>query len=448
MKTVIMAGGRGTRISSVASDIPKPMIKIEGKPVLEHELECLRDQGFTDIILTVSHLGSIIMDYFGDGSGISPATGKPFGVHIEYYFEKEPLGNAGALFKIKDKLDSDFLLLNADAVFDVDFNRFVAFHNQHGGLVTLFTHPNSHPYDSGLIIVDKKYSVEQWLAKEDDRPKYYRNRVNAGLHVINPLILDQSGIDADKVGTLDDNGKLIKVDLDRQLLKPLAGTGKMFCYDSPEYVKDMGTPERYYSVCEDYKAGRVSGKNLKNKQKAIFLDRDGTINKYVGFLRDIDEFELLDGVADAIQEINASGYLAIVSTNQPVIARGEVSFDELEMIHNKMETLLGQKGAYLDAIYFCPHHPHKGYEGERPELKFDCECRKPKPGMLLKAAQEFNIDLAQSWMIGDGENDIKAGMNAGCKTALIGESAFGQTLNVQSLKEFVDKYISVKKDVC
>lgn len=446
MKTVIMAGGRGTRISSVASDIPKPMIKIEGKPVLEHELECLRDQGFTDIILTVSHLGSIIMDYFGDGSGISPATGKPFGVHIEYYFEKEPLGNAGALFKIKDKLDSDFLLLNADAVFDVDFNRFVAFHNQHGGLVTLFTHPNSHPYDSGLIIADKKYSVEQWLAKEDDRPKYYRNRVNAGLHVINPLILDQSGIDADKVGTLDDNGKPIKVDLDRQLLKPLAGTGKMFCYDSPEYVKDMGTPERYYSVCEDYKAGRVSGKNLKNKQKAIFLDRDGTINKYVGFLCDIDEFELLDGVADAIQEINASGYLAIVSTNQPVIARGEVSFDELEMIHNKMETLLGQKGAYLDAIYFCPHHPHKGYEGERPELKFDCECRKPKPGMLLKAAQEFNIDLAQSWMIGDGENDIKAGMNAGCKTALIGESAFGQTLNVQSLKEFVDKYISVKKD--
>ena len=446
MKTVIMAGGRGTRISSVASDIPKPMIKIEGKPVLEHELECLRDQGFTDIILTVSHLGSIIMDYFGDGSGISPATGKPFGVHIEYYFEKEPLGNAGALFKIKDKLDSDFLLLNADAVFDVDFNRFVAFHNQHGGLVTLFTHPNSHPYDSGLIIADKKYSVEQWLAKEDDRPKYYRNRVNAGLHVINPLILDQSGIDADKAGTLDDNGKPIKVDLDRQLLKPLAGTGKMFCYDSPEYVKDMGTPERYYSVCEDYKVGRVSGKNLKNKQKAIFLDRDGTINKYVGFLRDIDEFELLDGVADAIQEINASGYLAIVSTNQPVIARGEVSFDELEMIHNKMETLLGQKGAYLDAIYFCPHHPHKGYEGERPELKFDCECRKPKPGMLLKAAQEFNIDLAQSWMIGDGENDIKAGMNAGCKTALIGESAFGQTLNVQSLKEFVDKYISVKKD--
>lgn len=441
MKTVIMAGGKGTRISSVASDIPKPMIKIEGKPVLEHELECLRDQGFTDIILTVSHLGNIIMDYFGDGSGISPATGKPFGVHIEYYFEKEPLGNAGALFKIKDKLDSDFLLLNADAVFDVDFNRFVAFHKQHSGLVTLFTHPNSHPYDSGLIIADKTGAVEQWLAKEDDRPKYYRNRVNAGLHVINPIILKQSGIDADMVGTEGENSKPIKVDLDRQLLKPLAGTGKMFCYDSPEYVKDMGTPERYYAVCEDYKAGRVSGKNLKNKQKAVFLDRDGTINKYVGFLRNIDELELLDGVSDAIKKINASGYLAVVVTNQPVIARGEVSFEELELIHNKMETLLGKEGGYLDAIYFCPHHPHKGYEGERPELKFDCDCRKPKPGMLLKAALDFNIDLAQSWMIGDGENDVKAGQNAGCRTALIGNESYGQTVTVSSLKDFVEQYL-------
>lgn len=436
-----MAGGRGTRISSVASDIPKPMIKIEGKPVLEHELECLRDQGFTDIILTVSHLGNIIMDYFGDGSGVSPATGKPFGLHIEYYFEKEPLGNAGALFKIKDRLDSDFLLLNADAVFDVDFNRFVAFHKRHGGLVTLFTHPNSHPYDSGLIIADKNGAVEQWLAKEDERPEYYRNRVNAGLHVINPTILEHSGIDAGKVGTVGENGKPIKVDLDRQLLKPLAGTGMMFCYDSPEYVKDMGTPERYYAVCEDYKAGRVSGKNLKNKQKAVFLDRDGTINKYVGFLRNIDELELLEGVSDAIKKINASGYLAVVVTNQPVIARGEVSFEELELIHNKMETLLGKEGGYLDAIYFCPHHPHKGYEGERPELKFDCDCRKPKPGMLLKAALDFNIDLAQSWMIGDGENDVKAGQNAGCRTALIGNESYGQTVTVSSLKDFVEQYL-------
>lgn len=443
MKVVIMAGGKGTRISSVASDIPKPMIKVEGIPVLEREIECLKGQGFDDIILTVSHLGNLIMDYFGDGSGNSPATGKPFGVHIDYYFEKEPLGNAGALFKIKDKLTSDFLLLNADAMFDVDFNRFVDFHRKHGGLVTLFTHPNSHPYDSGLIIANKNGSVEKWLTKEDERPTYYKNRVNAGLHVINSKVLELVGINADSVGKVGVDGKPVKVDLDRQLLKPLAGTGKMFCYGSPEYVKDMGTPERYYSVCKDCKEGRIAAKNLKNKQKAIFLDRDGTINKYVGFLRNIDDFELVDGVAEAIRKINESGYLAIVVTNQPVIARGEVSFEELEKIHNKMETLLGKEGAYLDAIYYCPHHPHKGYEGERPELKIDCDCRKPKPGMLFKAAEDFNIDLSQSWMVGDGENDVKAGINAGCKVVLLsgGNESFGQTVTVTSLAGFTHSLV-------
>ena len=443
MKVVIMAGGKGTRISSVASDIPKPMIKVEGIPVLEREIECLKNQGFCDIILTVSHLGNIIMDYFGDGSGNSPVTGEPFGVHIDYYFEEEPLGNAGALFKIKDKLTSDFLLLNADAMFDVDFNRFVAFHRKHGGLVTLFTHPNSHPYDSGLIIANKNGVVEKWLTKEEERPTYYKNRVNAGLHVINPKVLELVGINADSVGKVGVDGKPVKVDLDRQLLKPLAGTGKMFCYDSPEYVKDMGTPERYYSVCKDCKEGRISAKNLKNKQKAIFLDRDGTINKYVGFLRNINDFELIDGVAEAIRKINESGYLAVVVTNQPVVARGEVSFEELEEIHSKMETLLGKEGAYLDAIYYCPHHPHKGYEGERPELKIDCDCRKPKPGMLLKAAEDFNIDLSKSWMVGDGENDIQAGINAGCKTVLLsnGNESYGQTVRVTSLAEFTHSLV-------
>lgn len=402
----------------MASDIPKPMIKIEGKPVLEHELECLRRQGFTDIILTVGHLGNVIVDYFGDGSGVSPVTGEPFGVRIEYFVEKEPLGNAGALFRLRDRLTEDFLLLNADAIFDVDFNRFVAFHKKHGGIASLFTHPNSHPYDSGLIIADEKGTVEKWLSKEDPRPQWYRNRVNAGLHVLSPEVLDV------EISTS-------KVDLDRQLLKPLAGTGKMFCYDSPEYVKDMGTPERYESVCRDFREGRVEAKNLSNRQRAVFLDRDGTINKYVGFLRNIDDFELLPGAAEAIGRINASGYLAIVITNQPVIARGEVTTEQLEEIHNKMETLLGQQGAYLDAIYYCPHHPHKGYAGEVAALKIDCTCRKPKPGLLLKATEDFNIDLSQSWMVGDSENDVLAGQAAGCHTAVIGENAgelFGNSL--------------------
>ena len=430
MKTVIMAGGKGTRISQLFPDIPKPLIGIEDKdgvkmPVLERELISLRDQGFTDILLTVSYMHEKIENYFGDG--------KKLGINITYFIEDAPLGNAGALFKVRDWFGEDpFLLLNADAVFDVDFRSMTEYHKSKGGLVTLFTHPNSHPFDSGIVIADSSGEVIDWLAKEDKRPEFYKNRVNAGLHVIDPKVLDMSGIDKDAVGPD------FKVDLDRMILKPLCGTGKMFCYDSPEYVKDMGTPERYSQVSRDFASGVVEAKNLSHKQKALFLDRDGTINKYVGFLRDINEFELLDGVSDAIKDINASGYLAVVVTNQPVIARGEVTVPELDAIHNKLETLLGNDGAYIDGLYYCPHHPDKGFVGEIPELKIDCECRKPKPGMLIKAADDLNIDLGSSWMIGDGKNDIEAGRNAGCKTVYLGtDGSVLSDMKADSLKSAV-----------
>lgn len=145
MKVVLMAGGRGTRISELFPDVPKPLIPIQNMPVLEREIISLREQGFTEIILTVGYMADKIKDYFGDGSRL--------GVKINYFVEDKPLGNAGALFFLD--LIEDFLLLNADAIFDVDFNRMVKYHRRKGALVTLFTHPNSHPYDSGLIIADK-----------------------------------------------------------------------------------------------------------------------------------------------------------------------------------------------------------------------------------------------------------------------------------------------------
>ena len=418
MKVIIMAGGKGTRIQSISSDIPKPMIPINGIPVLETELCSLRNQGFNEFIFTVGHLADCIIDYFGDGS--------KWNVHIEYYCETTPLGNAGALFKLN--LTEDFLLLIGDAILDIDFVRMVNYHKRKRGVATIFTHPNSHPYDSSVVIADNDGAVQRWLNKEDDRPSYYKNRVNAGIHIISPKVLERSGIDKNQVGT-EINGKIFKVDLDRHLLRPLCGTGEMFCYDSPEYVKDMGTPERFYQVERDFINGIIKDKNLRNKQKAIFLDRDGTINHYVGFLRRVNEFELAENSAEAIKKINSSGYLAIVITNQPVIARGETTYEELEEIHNKMETELGKFGAYLDGIYFCPHHPDQGYEGEVPELKVNCDCRKPKPGMLLKAAKDFNIDLSKSFMIGDSDIDVQAGINAGCKSIKIVEGGLLDAVN-------------------
>ncbi len=399
MTAVIMAGGKGTRVASVNSQIPKPLLPVAGKPVLEHEIECLRRQGITDIILVVGHLGEQIAEYFGDG--------RDFGVHIEYIREETPLGTAGALYYLKERLTDDFLLLNGDLIFDVDFSRLMAFHREHGALVTLLVHPNDHPYDSGLVIADRDGCVRGWLTKEDERT-WYKNCVNAGLHVLSPRLLKQ--LKEPK-----------KTDLDRDLIRPLILTGEVYACRSPEYVKDMGTPERIAEVERDIRNGLVRRKNLREKQRAIFLDRDGTINRYVGFLRDIDEMELLPGAAEAIRRINRSGYLTVVVTNQPVIARGEVTWEELDEIHRKLETLLGQEGAYVDDIFICPHHPDKGFAGERPEYKTECDCRKPKPGLLLQAAEKYNIDLAASWMIGDSDSDVQAGEAAGCRTVKLAD---------------------------
>ena len=413
MKVVIMAGGKGTRIASVRSDVPKPMINICGKPILEHQIDNLKACGLTDIILVIGYLGDKIKEYFGDGS--------KFGVNIEYFVEDHPLGTAGALFKMP-QLTEDFLLLCGDVIIDVDFNRFIAFHKEHQAWASLVAHPNGHPYDSSLLVTEidapktvggmpeDTHRVIRWMAKEDERT-YYKNRVNAGIELISPGLLKvtMKNFVPRHPETPD------KIDLDRDVLKPNIPSGKIFAYDTPEYIKDMGTPDRFYETENDIESGKVHARNLKNKQKAIFLDRDGTINKMVGFVTKPEQFELIEGAAEAIKTINKSGYLAIVVTNQPVIARGDCTFEELQTIHDKMETELGKVGAFVDAIYVCPHHTDKGFEGERPEYKCNCDCRKPKPGLLLQASKDFNIDLSESYMIGDSHRDVEAGENAGVK---------------------------------
>jgi D,D-heptose 1,7-bisphosphate phosphatase len=177
------------------------------------------------------------------------------------------------------------------------------------------------------------------------------------------------------------------------------------------------------------------------------LDRDGTINRLRGFIARPEEFELLEGAAEAIRKINLAGYLAIVITNQPVIARGEASLEDLELIHNKMEAELGRAGAFVDDIFFCPHHPGRGYPGERPEYKIDCSCRKPKPGLILEAAKKYNIDLSRSYMAGDDVKDVEAAKAAGCKPVYLGGDPDNKlppgddVLVFSGLAQFVDSCI-------
>lgn len=424
-----MAGGKGTRVSSIASDIPKPMIPIAGKPILEHQISCLTRNHLKDIVIIVGHLGQQIKDYFGDGSR--------FGCTISYYTETEPLGTAGALFKIED-LAGDFLLINGDIIFDVDLNRLIAFHQEKKALATLVVHPNSHPYDSAIIITDAEERVKDWLNKEDPR-QYYKNLVNSGIHILSKELLDK---------LLPGTGK---VDLDREILKPLIKTNRIFAYTTPEYIKDMGTVERYIQVSGDIENGMVSRRNLSCLQRAVFIDRDGTINQLRGFITRTEDFELLEGAAEAVRSVNKAGYLAIVITNQPIIARGEATIEELELIHQKMETELGKEGAFVNDIFYCPHHPERGFPGERPAYKIDCDCRKPKPGLIFRAAKKYHIDLSQSYMAGDDERDIQAGIAAGCRPVFLTpeyetenklREKYGRNLLIfKNLKEFTGSMV-------
>ena len=228
-------------------------------------------------------------------------------------------------------------------------------------------------------------------------------------------------------------------------LKIAEGCSNRCTYCAIPYIRGKYVSRPFEEILEE-------AKNLANKQKAIFLDRDGTINEYVGFLRKEEDFRLIPGVSEAIKKINNSGYLAIVVTNQPVIARGEVTEEGLEEIHKKMETLLGLDGAYIDDIYYCPHHPDKGFEGEIPELKIECDCRKPKTGMLEKAAREHNIDLSSSIMIGDSTLDIKMAENAGMQSVLLktgqkgedGKYEVSPTLIAEDLNDAINKIICKK----
>ena len=402
MKAVIQAGGKGTRISSVTGNkIPKPMLEVSGYPILYHQIMNLKKSGITDIIIIICHLGNIIKDYFGDGS--------KFGVNISYIEEDEniPLGTAGSLYNLKNEIYDDFIFLLADVFIDIDFEKMYAFHKRKKADVTLLTHPNNHPFDSDLVVIGEDGKVLQFDSKNNDRSSYnYHNLVNAGVMIFSP-------------NTLNYIEELKKYSYEKDIILPLIEKGKVYSYKSSEYAKDMGTPERYESVQRDYLDDLPKKKNLKNKQKCVFLDRDGTINNYVGFLRKEEDMTLIDGASIAIREINNSEYLCIVITNQPVIARGEVTVEELENINMKMEKLLGNEGAYINGLYYCPHHPDKGYEGEIPELKVDCDCRKPKIGLLEKAVKDFNIDLKNSIVIGDSTLDIKMAENAGMQSILV-----------------------------
>lgn len=402
-QVIILAGGFGTRMSKDFPHTPKPLIPINNIPILEHLISECKTYNKLDILLVLHYMPENIKNYFGDGSN--------FGVRIQYFIEEVALGTAGALLEVKHMLQDTFLVLYADVFSDLDLNKFYKFHSKNDAEISIVVHPNDHPHDSDLVICNSDKRVVKF-SPHPHHDKDIKNLVNAAMYLIN-----QSALTSYK------NSGNIKLDIAQDMFPTLLKIGcRISAYKTCEYIKDMGTPKRLARVEDDINNGVVSARSILNKRKAIFLDRDGTINVKNGHINNKKDLKLFDNAGDAIKLINQSEFLAICITNQPVIARGECTFEELEKIHNKMEFELGMNGAYLDEIYFCPHHTDKGFEGEIVSLKINCNCRKPNPGMLLAAIKDFNLDIEECWFIGDSEADIGASHNAGCKSILLNNS--------------------------
>lgn len=421
-QAIILAGGKGTRLKEVSGTLPKPMMSVNGKPLLQNIIEqCVRFN-ITDIKLLVSYKREIIEDYFGSG--------KQYGATIQYISETIPRGTAGALVDAMPELDEKFLVIYGDTFFDIDLESFYKFHLDHRGDVSIFLHPNDHPYDSDLVEIDSDNRLTKIHTYPHDQ-QWRQNLVNAAIYVFNKNSLK----DIDLISKKPDIAKHLFPSM-------LKSQKKLYGYISTEYIKDMGTPKRLRMVESDINSGKVELMQKKTPKVAIFLDRDGTINKEVDHLSSEDHFELIDGVGEAISKINTAGILAVIASNQPVIARGELEEHKLKVIHNKLETLLGKKGAYIDRIYYCPHHPDNGFEGEVKSLKFDCDCRKPKIGLFLRAKNDLNIILGKSWIVGDRTSDIMAAHNAGMKSVLVNTGYAGKDKKYEVKPDFVAKDLS------
>ena len=408
MQAVILAGGKGTRLRQITGDLPKPLVDVAGRPLLVHQLDLARDQGIRDILVLTGYRSAAIRDFIGDGSR--------YGVNVTYHDEddSDPLGAAGALLSAFDLLEDRFFVFYGDCFMKVDLLRMMSFHVERAADAVLFVHPNDHPQDSDLVEADATGWIGKFHAHPHPEKSWLANCVNAALHTFDKAAL-QPYRDRWSRGSIAH-----RLDLGKDLFPMMLADGRrLLAYNCGEYVKDSGTPHRLEKVIADLQSGRVDRDSLVHPQPAIFLDRDGTLNVEVERVRTPDDLELIEGAVEAVRMINKSGFRAILVTNQAVLARGDCDEPGLRQVHAKLETLLGRGGAWLDGIYFCPHHPHRGYPGEVPELKIQCECRKPKPGMLYRAKQDFNLDLANSWMIGDSALDIQTARSAGLRAVLV-----------------------------
>ncbi|MET3462624.1 HAD-IIIA family hydrolase [Variovorax atrisoli] len=415
-QAVILAGGKGTRLAERLNGRPKPLVDVNGTPLLELQVRTLAHHGIDDVAVLVNHAADQIQAFFEQ---------RQFPGRVRLFDDGEPRGTAGALLACLDELDDQFIVVYGDTLFDIDIGHMLAAHEASGADATLLLHPNDHPADSDLVEIDASGRVQAFHGYPHPEGAELRNLVNAAFYII------------EKKALLAWRDFPAPCDFAKDLFPAMLRAGAHISgYVSFEYIKDLGTPKRLDKVEKHLRSGVVKRASRQHQQKAVFLDRDGTLNVLRDYVRRPEDFALLPHAAEAVRAFNNAEYRVVVVTNQPVLARGEASFGDLQRIHNRLESRLGDAGAYVDAIYFCPHHPDAGFAGEVPTLKIACNCRKPQPGMMHEAMTAMNIQAADSWMIGDSSADILAARRAGLRSVLVETGEAGRDNKFPAVPDF------------
>lgn len=405
-QAVILAGGKGTRLASRLAGKPKPLVDVDGVPLLRRQIEALAEYGVDDIVLLVNHAADQIAEFVARAD--LPA-------RVALIDDGQPKGTAGATLACLDRLEDRFAVVYGDTLFDLDVEHMISEHVVAGADATLLLHPNDHPADSDLVEIDRDGWITAFHPYPHDHGRNLRNLVNAAFYIVEKRALEPWA------------GKMGVGDFAKHLFPAMLTEGaRLKGHVSFEYIKDIGTPARLDKAERHLRSGLVRRARRDRRQCAVFVDRDGTLNRLNGHISRADDLELFAHVGAAVKRLNDAEYRVVVITNQPVLARGECDETGLARIHAKLEAGLGADGAYLDAIHYCPHHPDRGFAGEVEELKRACDCRKPGTAMVEAAAQAMNIDLAQSWMIGDSTADIAMAERAGLRSVLVATGEAGR----------------------
>lgn len=397
---VILAGGAGTRLRERLNGRPKPLVDVAGVPLLQRQMDLLASHGFERVTILVNYAADQIRSYC--------ATNAAAGLDLRIVDDGSPRGTSGAVMAVIDELADRFMVLYGDTLLDVDLDRLWADHARRGADATLVLHPNDHPHDSDIVDLDDDGRVVGFHSYPHAPDALLPNLVNAALFVV------------ERAALLPWRDEPVPSDFAKTLFPKMLARGQTLRgYVTFEYIKDIGTPTRLDKAVRHLLTGVVERARLDRKQRAVMIDRDGTLNVSAGYVRCPDELVLIPGAAYAIRRLNEAEYRTVVVTNQPVIARGDTTVEGLHLIHNKLEKDLGREGAYLDRILYCPHHPDRGFSGEVAALKIRCECRKPEIGLISRAVDALNVDVGASWFIGDTTGDLLAARRSGLRSILV-----------------------------